>query len=452
MRTRGTIGLSALAFAAAALAAVVATASGSGPAAAGHAHPKKQGGKLQERYLYVSTIAQSTTDPDFIAVVGADPRRRDFGKIVNRVDMPNVGDELHHYGYSHDQKRLLVPGIFSSRINVFDVKGDGRRLELRTVNAKLAEKSGYVVPHGVMGHGVSRGRALVTMIGAATDTTLPGGLVEIDDKTGAFVRHFGPGPTRKPGEAAPKYMYDFESLPEANRGISTTFGPPACVARGIEPGCLGNEVAVWDLRGRTVIQTADLGASSTALMVHFVMKKGVRRAFINAPGTSAIWLADDDDRDGVFDFQHVLGPEDGLALPPDTIVSNDGKYLYVSNWFGDTVQQFDITDPFAPVLTATVSVPHPNMLRLSRDNKRLYVTNSLLTPWDNDTDFGPARNDDYGIWLFKVKQSSGGLTPLKADGSAWVSFTNIRKKTTTGPAGPHMMLFDPSIPPAPGEH
>ncbi len=61
-------------------------------------------------------------------MVGADPRRADFGKIVNRVDMPNVGDELHHYGYSHDQKRLLVPGIFSSRIHVFDVKGDGRRL------------------------------------------------------------------------------------------------------------------------------------------------------------------------------------------------------------------------------------------------------------------------------------------------------------------------------------
>ena len=90
---------------------------------AGHKHGKKQSWKLQERYLYVSTISQSTTDPDFIAVVGADPRRADFGKIVNRVDMANVGDELHHYGYSHDQKRLLVPGIFSSRIHVFDDQG-----------------------------------------------------------------------------------------------------------------------------------------------------------------------------------------------------------------------------------------------------------------------------------------------------------------------------------------
>ena len=133
------------------------------------------------------------------------------------------------------------------------------------------------------------------------------------------------------------------------------------------------------------------------------MQHGVRRAFINAPGTSAIWLADDDDGDGVYDFQQVLGPEDGLALPPDMLVSHDGKYVYVSNWFGNTVQQFDISDPFNPVLKATVSVPHPNMLRLSRDNQRLYVTNSLLTPWDNDPDFGAPRNDKYGIWLFDVE-------------------------------------------------
>jgi selenium-binding protein 1 len=452
MKTRLAIGLTALACAVGAVVAVVSTASGSGASATGHTHHGVKHAGKQERYLYVSTIAQSATDPDFIAVVGADPHRSDFGKVVNRVDMPNIGDEVHHYGYSHDQKRLLVPGLFSSRINVFDIKGDGRRLSLRAVNDQLAEKSGYVVPHGVMAHGMPNGRALVTMIGAGTDTTLPGGMVEIDDKTGAFVGHFGPGPARQPGEPDPKYMYDFESLGGANRGISTTFGSPAGCAGGIDPGCLGDEVSVWDVRAQKVIQTASLGPSSGALMVHFVPKKGVRRAFINAPGTSSIWLADDDDRDGRFDFQQVLGPEDGLALPPDMIVSHDSRYLYVTNWFGDTVQQFDIANPFDPVLTATVSVPHPNMLRLSHDDKRLYVTNSLLTTWDNDPDFGPARNDQYGIWLFRVNQRSGRLTSSRPGGKAWVSFENVRKQNTTGPAGPHMMLFDPSIAMVPGEH
>src|SRR3954452_9284014 len=102
MRTRTTIWLTALGavlVGAAAIAASgqppAATAGGAAHVHSGHAlsgHPTKHGGNLQERFLYVSTIAQSKTDPDFIAVIGADPRHADFGKIVNRVDMPNVGD------------------------------------------------------------------------------------------------------------------------------------------------------------------------------------------------------------------------------------------------------------------------------------------------------------------------------------------------------------------------
>jgi hypothetical protein len=33
-----------------------------------------------------------------------------------------------------------------------------------------------------------------------------------------------------------------------------------------------------------------------------------------------------------------------------------------------------------------------------------------------------------------------------------VSFTHVQKKHTAGPAGPHMMLFDPSVRLEPGEH
>jgi methanethiol oxidase len=403
-----------------------------------------------ERFLYVATIAQSATDPDFVAVIGADPDRSDFGKIVNRIDMPNVGDELHHFGYSADQRRLIVPGLFSNRIHVFKIKAKGKRMALRAVNDQLATESGYIIPHGTMTH--SDGRTIVPMVGAATDSTRPGGIVEINDRTGAFESYFGPGPVRDSSDLGPAYMYDFAAVHEANRGISTTFGPPALCGGGIDPTCLGDEVAVWNVRHEKVIQTADLGTNSGALEVRFIREHGVRRAFINTPGTHAVWLADDDDGDGVFEFQQVLGPEDGLTIPVDMLLSYDHKYMYLTNWFGNTVQQFDITDPFNPVLKATASVPHPNMLRLSRDNRRLYVSNANLTPWDNDPDFGPPRNNDYGIWLFDVDTESGGLTPSNPDGSAWVSFTNVQKKTTTGPAGPHMMLFDPSIPLEPGEH
>lgn len=404
----------------------------------------------QERFLYVSAISKNAIDPDFVAVIGADPRRRDFGKIVNRIDMPSAGDELHHFGYSADRKRLVVPGLFSNRINVLGIARDGKSMSVDAVNDRLAAESGYIVPHSVIA--TSNGRSLVTMIGSRSDSTQPGGIVELDDRTGAFRSYFGPGPARAPDDLGPAYMYSFDSLRGAKLGISTTFGPPALCGSGIDPGCLGSEVSVWDVRRQKVTQVADLGASSGALEVRFIDKPGVRRALINAAGTSAVWLANDDDRDGVFEFQQVLGPENGLAIPPDMILSYDNKYMYISNWFGDTVQQYDITDPFNPVLNSTVSVPHPNMLRLSRDNKRLYVSNSLLSTWDDDVRFGPARNDEYGIWRFDVKEGSGKLTSRTPHGRPWVSFESVQKKTTTGPAGPHMMLFDPSIPLEPGEH
>jgi selenium-binding protein 1 len=289
------------------------------------------------------------------------------------------------------------------------------------------------------------------MIGAANDDTQPGGVVQLDDSTGEFVDYFGPGPDRDPSESGPTYMYDFAMTPDTEHAISTTFGAPALCAAGIDPTCLGDEVAVWDTDTEEVIQTASLGANSGALMVRFINQPGIRRAFINTPGTSAVWLAADDDGDGTFDFEQILDTDDGLELPMDIIVSYDTTSLYVSNWFANTVQHFDITDPFHPELLATVSVPHPNMLRLSHDNNRLYVTNSLLTPWDNDPDFGEPRNNDYGIWLFNIG-TAGDLTPLHANDTAWVNFTNIDKQTTTGPAGPHMILFDPTIPLEHGEH
>ena len=123
------LGLGAAMAAAFAIALESQSAAGSSsPRRAEHNHAANA---KQERYLYVTTLAKSADDPDFIAVIGADPRYADFGRIVNRVDMPKAGDELHHFGYSPDQKRLIVPGLFSNRVHVFDVKGGGKSLRLR---------------------------------------------------------------------------------------------------------------------------------------------------------------------------------------------------------------------------------------------------------------------------------------------------------------------------------
>jgi selenium-binding protein 1 len=47
--------------------------------------------------LYVGTGVE---EPDFLAVVDVDPNSATYGKIVHKLPMPDIGDELHHFGWN----------------------------------------------------------------------------------------------------------------------------------------------------------------------------------------------------------------------------------------------------------------------------------------------------------------------------------------------------------------
>ncbi len=90
------------------------------------------------------------------------------------------------------------------------------------------------------------------------------------------------------------------------------------------------------------------------------------------------------------------------AVPPlvtDIELSVDDRFLYVSCWGTGELKQFDVSDPFHPVEVGSVRIggivgqaPHPAMARplnggpqmveVSRDGRRVYLTNSLYVPWD----------------------------------------------------------------------
>ena len=69
------------------------------------------------------------------------PQSIGYGRLVGQLDMPNVGDELHHFGWNacsaslcpyaphpHMERRyLIVPGINSSRIHIVDTKPDPKK-------------------------------------------------------------------------------------------------------------------------------------------------------------------------------------------------------------------------------------------------------------------------------------------------------------------------------------
>src|SRR5216684_1246027 len=91
-----------------------------------------------EKLAYVAAFDPSRKAPDGIAVVDLDPDSKHYSTILNTVAMPNVGDELHHFGWNacssclcpnaphpHVERRyLVVPGLRSSRIHILDTKAD----------------------------------------------------------------------------------------------------------------------------------------------------------------------------------------------------------------------------------------------------------------------------------------------------------------------------------------
>ena len=119
------------------------------------------------------------------------------------------------------------------------------------------------------------------------------------------------------------------------------------------------------------------------------------------------------------------------VVPPlvtDINLSLDDRFLYVSCFGTGELRQYDVTDPFNPVMVGSVKLggiarrePHPRdrdvplnggaqMVEVSRDGRRVYLTNSLYTPWD--AQFYP---DGIRGWLAKIDVGANGGMALDDD-------------------------------------
>ena len=112
----------------------------SGP---GFASPEEARKQPPEQFVYVACLYEGTgiDEPDFLAVVDTDPESAAYSEVVERLPMPNVGDELHHFGWNacssacHSdiaRDTLIVPGFRSSRLHIVDVS-EPRRPRIRKV-------------------------------------------------------------------------------------------------------------------------------------------------------------------------------------------------------------------------------------------------------------------------------------------------------------------------------
>src|SRR3712207_6101763 len=119
----------------------------------------------RETYAYVACPAEAGGDrPDALGVLDLQQGSPTYGEMTGYVDMPNVGDELHHFGWNacsaalcpssphpHVERRyLVVPGMRSSRIYVADTKPDPRAPRIvKTIQPQEVARAGYSRPHTV---------------------------------------------------------------------------------------------------------------------------------------------------------------------------------------------------------------------------------------------------------------------------------------------------------------
>src|SRR6476660_5410484 len=78
-----------------------------------------------ETLAYVIGVHTGTAvnKPDYLATIDVDPASKTYSQVTHRLPMPNVGDELHHFGWNacascHGQRArryLIIPGIVSGR-------------------------------------------------------------------------------------------------------------------------------------------------------------------------------------------------------------------------------------------------------------------------------------------------------------------------------------------------
>jgi len=424
--------------------------------------PKLASEAPAEKHAFVALLNPTLKGkPDALAVVDLDPNSKSYAKVVGKVDMPNAGDELHHFGWNacsshlcpyaphpHVERRyLVVPGIRSSRIHIVDTKPDPRKPEIVKVFEpdEVMAKTGYSRPHTVH---CGPDNIYVNALGSPKGDG-PGGIFMMDCETfdlkGRWELDRGPQ----------NLHYDFWWHLGYDTLITSEWGTPNMVESGINPeillaGGYGHQIHIWDLRRRRHRQALDLGKEQQMVLelrpAHEPTRTyGFMGVVVSLKDLSAsIWLWHREGKNGsngnwkvkkVIEIPAEPADPDQLpallkgfkAVPPlitDINLSMDDRFLYVSCWGTGEFRQYDVSDPFNPKLTGSVRLggivkkdAHPanpkqpltggpQMVEVSRDGRRIYFTNSLYSTWDEQ--FYP---EGIKSWMVKLDTDpvKGGL-------------------------------------------
>jgi selenium-binding protein 1 len=415
-----------------------------------------------EKLAYVIGVYAGTgvKKPDYLATIDVDPNSKTYSKIVHRLPMPNVGDELHHFGWNacaschgmRARRYLIIPGLVSGRIHIVDTEKPAEPKLIKVIEPEeVVNKTKLTAPHTV--HCLADGHIMISMLG---DEKLngPGGFLLLDEKFDIAGRW-------EAGTEGMNWNYDFWYQPRHNVMVSSEWAAPATTSPGfnlddVKAGKYGHHLHFWDWKNRKIAKSIDLGEKGLIpLEVRFHHNPQSTHGYVGAALSSVMWhFFKDGDEWKAEKVIEVPSIDKGYPFPvpgliSDLVVSLDDRWLYFSNWLQGDVRQYDISEPAKPKLTGQVLVGGvfgnaptlhgkkatggPQMLQLSLDGKRLYVTDSLFSTWDNQ--FYPNIGKQGSIMLqLDADTDKGGL---KLNDKFFVDFG----QEPDGPARAHEMRF-----------
>ncbi|XP_040267827.1 methanethiol oxidase-like [Bufo bufo] len=416
----------------------------------------------REELVYVPCIYRNTgiKKPDYLSTVDVNPESAQYSQVIHRLPMPHLDDELHHSGWntcsscfgdpSKVRNKLILPCLISSRVYVVDVGTDPRAPCLhKVVEAEdVKKKCGLGNLH--TSHCLGSGEIMISAVGDPEGNG-KGGFVLLDGETFKVK-----GNWEAEGQAAP-FGYDFWYQPRHNVMISTGWGTPKFICDGfkiedVAAGHYGHHIHVWDWSKHTRIQSLDLGDDGLIpLEIRFLHNPDADQGFVGCALSSSVfrfYKAEDGKWAAEKVIQVPAKKVQGWALPEmpglitDILISFDDSFMYFSNWLHGDIRQYDITDTKHPKMVGQVflagsildggpvtvlddqeldSQPEPvtvkgrrvpggpQMIQLSLDGKRLYVTTSLYSTWDKQ--FYPDMIRDGSVMLqIDVDTDKGGLT------------------------------------------
>ena len=372
--------------------------------------PYIKGLRQPEKVMYLWTLP-SGEGRDFLAVIDVNLASPTYGTILKKVEVGSTGNEAHHMGFTDDRSKIWAAALNTSRFFIFDVGTDTANPRLlRTIDdvPRLTGLSGPHTPYAIPG------RILVSMA-SGPDGTGPGGIAEFTND-GEFVA----------SHKAPNHPYETVIKPEFNRMITSSWVAQKTFMSPLDrwdPNDFSDTLLVWDLKARKVIQ--ELKGDPIPLAARWALKPNATYGYTISNAGDALWMFRMQ-KDGVFTYRKAAALEKGCA-PGDLRQSPDDRFLYVSCIGASQVQAWDITNPDRIRLHDTVQgLVQANMMHVTSDGRRLYVTNSAIS----SIDYSPR----YALHLVQI----GPDGRMKLDPQFTVDFS----RAPAGPARPHDMLLN----------